>query len=258
MSADVIAEITRIRSGLEAAGLDAGAVTIADHLAAGAFSDQLPSRASINRILARHGLVTPQPQKRPKASLIRFEAELPNGCWQSDVTKINLADGAAAEVITWLDDYSRMILHIQAHARVTVNTVVSSFTAAARQHGYPAATLTDNGMIYTTRFRGGPNRFEKLLRTHDVAQRNGRGNHPQTQGKIERFHQTLKKWVTAGAPPETVAELNQLLSRFTEIYNTQRIHTARKATPWAAVSFRSRLHRCQKSCAHTERLSRVK
>ncbi|WP_150462127.1 DDE-type integrase/transposase/recombinase [Nesterenkonia ebinurensis] len=236
VSAEVIAEIVRIRSSLVTAGLDAGAATITDHLAAGVFRDQLPSRASINRILARQGLVTPEPKKRPKASLIRFEAELPNGCWQSDVTKILLADESRAEVITWLDDYSRMILHIQAHTRVSVNTVVSSFTAAARAYGHPAATLTDNGLVYTTRFRGGSNRFEKLLRTHDVAQRNGRGNHPQTQGKIERFQQTLKKWITAQSSPGNITELNQLLGRFTEVYNTERIHTARKATPYAAYT----------------------
>ncbi len=234
ISQEVITEILRLRSALVAQGLDAGAATIADHLAAGSAAERAPSRASIHRILARKNQVPPEPKKRPKSSLMRFEAALPNGCWQSDVTKIVLAGGQIAEVITWLDDYSRMVMHLQAHQRVTVETVISSFTAAAGQHGFPAATLTDNGLVYTTRFRGGPNRFEKLLRTHDVVQRNGRGNHPQTQGKVERFQQTMKKWITARPAATSIRELNLLLGDFTRVYNTERIHSARKATPYAA------------------------
>lgn len=235
---EVIKHITRIRRDLSTQGLDAGASTIADHLHKHLPSHQIPSRATINRILTRQGLITDQPKKRPKASLTRFEAPLPNGCWQSDVTKVRLTQDTTAEVITWIDDYSRMILHLKAHPRASVHTVVSSFTAAAAQYGYPAATLTDNGLIYTTRFRGGPNRFEKLLRTHDVAQRNGRGNHPQTQGKVERFQQTMKKWLTAQPAATTITELNQLLNTFTKLYNTQRIHSARAATPYAAYTSR--------------------
>ncbi|GAA1152046.1 DDE-type integrase/transposase/recombinase [Nesterenkonia lutea] len=231
---EVITEITRLRTELVAQGLDAGPATIRDHLRKNLSENQTPSRASIARILNRQNLVAPAPKKRPKSSLLRFEAELPNGCWQSDVTKIVLADGKIAEVITWLDDYSRMVVHLQAHLRVTVDTVISSFTVAAGQHGIPAATLTDNGLVYTTRFRGGPNRFEKLLRTHDVIQRNGRGNHPQTQGKVERFQQTMKKWITARPAAASITELNQLLGDFTRIYNTERIHSARRATPYAA------------------------
>lgn len=159
----VIKEITRIRCTLVAQGLDAGAVTIAEHLSSILSRDQVPSVATINRILRRESLVAAEPRKRPKSSLIRFEAELPNGCWQSDVTKVALVDGTTVEVITWLDDYSRYVLHLSAYQRVTVATVVSTFTEAALMFGYPAATLTDNGLIYTARYRGGVNRFEKLL-----------------------------------------------------------------------------------------------
>ncbi|QCP06049.1 transposase family protein [Brevibacterium sp. CS2] len=156
------------------------------------------------------------------------------GCWQSDFTHVRLADDTDVEVITWLDDYSRYALHISAHPRITVNTVVSTFTRTTSSHGLPAATLTDNGLVYTARYRGDINRFEKHLRAHDIEQRNGTGNHPQTQGKVERFQQTMKKWLAATEPATTIAELNTRLNAFATIYNTQRVQSAKKTTPYAA------------------------
>lgn len=233
---EVAALIVGIRKKLTTAGLDAGPLTIADHLRTDHDIDHVPSRATIARILTREGLITPESKKRPRTSLHRFEAELPNGCWQSDVTHYRLTDNTTVEIITWLDDHSRAALHISAVTRAGVNTVVSTFTTTAKEHGYPAATLTDNGMIYTSRYRGGVNRFETLLRHHNVAQRNGRGNHPQTQGKVERFQQTLKKWLDKQPRPTTLTELNTQLDTFRHIYNTQRIHSAKQATPWAAYT----------------------
>ncbi|WP_369345570.1 integrase core domain-containing protein, partial [Demequina lutea] len=102
------------------------------------------------------------------------------------------------EIITWLDDHSRLVLHISAHTTVTVKVVTSTFLATAKLHGLPASTLTDNGMIFTTRFargKGGPNHFEHVIAQHGIVQKNGHPGHPQTQGKIERFHQTLKRWL---------------------------------------------------------------
>ena len=103
------------------AGLDAGADTIAWHLA---HRHQLRvSRATIHRILVRHGLVVAQPAKRPKSSYLRFEAELPNECWQSDFTHYRLSrpdanPAAEVEIISWLDDHSRYALHVTAHPRI--------------------------------------------------------------------------------------------------------------------------------------------
>lgn len=230
----MVTAIKDLRTRLSSQGLDAGPATIRDHLRKNLPQDQVPSRATIARTLTRENLVAPAPKKRPKSSLVRFEADLPNGCWQSDVTHVALADDSVVEVITWLDDHSRYALHISAHERVTVGTVVESFTAAALMFGYPAATLTDNGLVYTARFRGGVNRFEKLLRRHDVAQRNGQGHHPQTQGKVERFQQTMKNWLKARPAPKTLTRLNTLLEDFAHLYNTQRIHSAKATTPYAA------------------------
>lgn len=143
----------------------------------------------------RQGLITPDPAKRPKSSYTRFEAAIPNQCWQSDLTHHPLADGTDCEIITWLDDCSRYALHLSAHRRITGPLVVTTFHSTCDQHGRPASTLTDNSMVYTTRLAGRPGRngFETLLARWQIHQTNGRGSHPQTQGKVERFQQTLKK-----------------------------------------------------------------
>jgi hypothetical protein len=131
------------------------------------------ARATINRILLRSGQVTPDPSKRPKSSYIRFEAEQPNETWQSDFTHYRLTHpdgrpGTDVEIISWLDDHSRYALHASAHTRITTPIVLATFRKTAGQHGIPASTLTDNGMVYTVRLagtgrQGGRNGFEQQL-----------------------------------------------------------------------------------------------
>ena len=161
------------------------------------------SAATISRYLTRHGLVTPEPRKRPRSSYIRFAAELPNERWQSDFIHWHLAGGRETEIVSWIDDHSRYALSVTAHPVTTGQVTLATFRAAVAAHGAPASTLTDNGMVYTTRFsggRGGRNALENELRALGVTQKNGRPNHPQTQGKVERFQQTLQKWLTAQPP----------------------------------------------------------
>lgn len=190
--------ITRLRKELAGQGLDAGPQTIAWHLQE---HHQLKvSPATVSRTLTRQGLVTPEPARRPKSSCIRFAAEMPNECWQSDFTHYPLADGADTEILAWLDDHSRYALSLTAHHRVTGPAVLLAFRAACGQHGVPASTLTGNGMVFTTRLsggRGGRNALEHELRRLGVRQKNGKPNHPQTQGKAERFQQTMKNWLRA-------------------------------------------------------------
>jgi transposase InsO family protein len=133
--------IAVLRKELAGRGLDAGPDTIAWHLA---HHHQIRvSAATISRYLARAGLVTPQPAKRPKSSYLRFEAEQPNECWQSDFTHYPLADGTGTEVLTWLDDHSRYALSVTAHRRVTGPIVLAAFRATVTAYGAPASTLTD-------------------------------------------------------------------------------------------------------------------
>ena len=131
-----------LRKELTEQGHDAGADTIGWHLRH--HHDTEVPRATIHRILVRHSAVAPDPSKRPKSSYVRFEAEQPNETWQSDFTHYRLAragdvagtnTGPDVEVLTWLDDHSRMALHISAHVRVTGPIVLAAFTDTAGQHG---------------------------------------------------------------------------------------------------------------------------
>jgi transposase InsO family protein len=223
-SDQVIAAVVRLREKLIADGLDAGPLTLQWHLAQHGLP--VPSTSTIRRILGHHGLITPQPRKRPRSSYHRFQAEQPNECWQSDFTHWTLADGTDAEILNWLDDHSRYLLSCVAHRRVGGPDVVASFTLTAAQYGLPASTLTDNGSVYTSRFTHGHNEFERLIASLGITQKNGHPGHPQTQGKIERFHQTLKRWLAARPRPTTLADLQHLLDAFRIIYNTARAHRA--------------------------------
>ena len=201
---EVIVAIVRLRERLTADGLDAGPLTLQWHLHQAGLP--VPSTSTIRRILHHHGLITPQPRKRPRSSYHRFEAAQPNQCWQSDFTHWQLADGTDVEILNWLDDHSRYLLAATAYQRVAGPDVVASFIDTVNTHGLPAATLTDNGSVYTARFTHGHNEFELLLHTLGVTQKNGHPGHPQTQGKIERFHQTLKRWLTPRPRPTDLAD----------------------------------------------------
>jgi transposase InsO family protein len=229
--------IVALRTGLTARGLDAGPVTIAWHL--GREGLAVPSTSTIRRILHAAGLVVPEPRKRPRSSWIRFEASAPNELWQSDVTHWRLADGSEVEICSWLDDHSRYLLGCTAFGRVGGDDVVATFSAAGEEHGWPASTLTDNGAVYTSRFTGGRNGFESLLAYLGIRQRNGAPGHPQTQGKIERFHQTLKRWLERQPRARTLAELQAQLDAFRRLYDEQRPHRAiGRLTPAEAYAAR--------------------
>jgi transposase InsO family protein len=227
--------IIRLRKELAGQGLDAGPDTICWHLRH--HHQVAVAPATVSRYLARNGLVVPEPKKRPKSSCIRFAAEQPNECWQSGFTHYPLAGGTDTEILAWIDDHSRLLLSLTAHDRVTGPVVLATFRAATAAHGVPASTLTDNGMVFTTRLaggKGGRNGFEHELRRLGVRQKNGKPNHPQTQGKVERLWQTLKKWLAAHHPqPADLSQLQALIDAFTSYYNTRRPHRSlpHRATP---------------------------
>lgn len=243
--------IITLRRQLMAAGLDAGSDTIRWHLEH--HHHVRVSRATIDRTLRRQGLVTPAPQKRPRSSYVRFEADQPNEMWQADFTHYCLADGTGCEILSWLDDHARHALSVTAHRRVTGPIVVATFGAAIAQHGPPASTLTDNGMVFTTRLaggKGGRNAFEAELVRLGITQKNSRPNHPTTCGKVERFQQTLKNWLRAQPDqPETVTQLQRLLEVFAVIYNTQRPHRSlpQRATPAAVYAARPKATPAQRA-----------
>jgi transposase InsO family protein len=218
-------EVVALRKHLVEEGFDAGARTIHWHLAKR--RDEVPSISTIWRILARRGFIDPEPDKRPHASFVRFEAALPNECWQADVTHWRLKDGADVEILDFIDDHSRLIVAARVVRVTRVGDVVATFHEAAARWGYPASVLTDNGAI----FNGGPRRgvtvFEALLSEMGIVYKHSRPYHPQTCGKIERWHQTLKRFLNKQAPARSLAELQCQVDRFVGYYNEERPHRAR-------------------------------
>lgn len=238
-SPEMVQAIVRLRTELTEAGLDAGPATIKVMLARDGHTP--PAASTIHTILTRAGLITPAPRKRPRSSYLRFAADLPNECWQADFTHWRLASGTDTNILLWVDDHSRYLLRATAHRVVTGTTVVTEFRHACTIHGQPASTLTDNGLVFTTRHLGGPNGFELELANLGIEQKNGHPNHPQTQGKVERLNQTLKRWLAAQPTPTTVAELQHLLDVFADYYNHQRPHRALAgATPAHAYTTRAK------------------
>jgi transposase InsO family protein len=222
-----VALIIELRATLGAAGLDNGPHTIGWHLHH--HHGLSVSAATIWRHLKAARLIVPQPKKRPKTSYQRFQADLPNETWQSDFTHWRLADDTDIDIITFLDDCSRYALDVTAHRTITGHIVVDRFLETAETMGVPASVLTDNGMVYTARFaggRGGLNRFERTLTDLGILQKHSRPNHPTTCGKVERFQQTLKKWLTAQPAANTIEDLQHQLDEFTEEYNQRRPHRA--------------------------------
>ncbi|MGZ8821742.1 MAG: integrase core domain-containing protein, partial [Aeromicrobium sp.] len=229
--------IWTLRRKLVNAGLDAGPDTILWHLAR--HHQITVSRATIARQLAKAGLVTPEPKKRPKSSYVRFQAAMPNETWQSDFTHHRLAGGTDVEILSWLDDCTRYAVRVTAHHRITTPIVLAEFRHAVKNAGIPASTLTDNGMVFTVRLagigrQGGRNAFENELRRLHITQKNGKPNHPTTQGKVERFQQTFKKWLRAQSfQLETIEQLQDQLDEFVDEYNHRRPHRSlpHRATP---------------------------
>ena len=233
-------EIVALRKELDRGGHEAGAATIAGHLQHRHGPDAVPAVSTIWRILSARGFVTPQPHKRPKSSYQRFAAAQPNERWQLDITHRRLADDTEVEILNLLDDHSRYCLAATARRIFTAPAVDTVFRNAAAQHGDPAGLLSDNGAVFTaTPRRGGRVALELTCHTRGIRFTHSRPSHPQTCGKVERFHQTLKKWLDRQPRPATVRQLQVLLDQFAHYYNTVRPHRAlHRRTPQQAYTAR--------------------
>jgi transposase InsO family protein len=219
-------EIVELRKDLLDQGFDAGAHTIAVHLSRRHGEDAVPSVATMWRVLSRRGFVTPQPQKRPRSSFVRFEAQMPNERWQADITHWRLADGTEVEIFNVIDDHSRLLVASEARAVFKAADVVATFHAGAATCGFPASLLTDNGAVFTAAPRGGRCAIELETAALGIRSVHSSPYHPQTCGKVERFHQTEKKWLAKQPAPTSVSELQAQLDRFAAYYNTVRPHRA--------------------------------
>ena len=228
---DVEEAAIELRKQLIDDGLDGGAATVAWHLERRGFD--APSEATLWRLFVRRGFVTPEPRKRPKASYRRFAADTPNECWQIDASQWRLKRGRRVEIFSILDDCSRLLIACVAVSAATTEAAWDAFSLGVEHYGLPLRCLSDNGLAFSGRLRGIEVGFEANLRAAGVRPVTARPYHPQTCGKVERFHQTLKKWLRARRRTETVAELQALLDGFATYYNHERPHRALgRATPW--------------------------
>jgi transposase InsO family protein len=233
----VVDAVIKLREQLLAAGFDAGPQTILHHLA-GRFP-RTPSRVTVWRILKRHGLITPEPHKRPKASFVRFEAQLPNELWQTDATEWHLADSSKVEILNLIDDHSRLCLASVAVRTVKAADALQTFYSAVEEYGLPARFLSDNAAVFSGRSRRGRVALESELDRLGIQCVHSTPYHPQTCGKVERFHQTLKLFLARQAPAQSIAHLQ--LDAFRTIYNQQRPHRALDGrTPLQAFNARLR------------------
>ena len=195
----------RIRAELDRAGVDPPAVS------------------TVHQVLRRNGLVATQPSRRPKADK-RFEREIANDLWQIDATRIPVGDGSNAWVVDLIDDHSRYLLAAFAGPAATGDLAWDTFELAASRYGLPRQVLSDNGLAFTGRLHGTKVAFEINLRDLGVEMINSAPYHPQTLGKLERFHRTLKEWLKDEGPVFDVEHLQELLDGFRFHYNRQRPH----------------------------------
>jgi len=220
----VVATVLQLRQELVAAGHDAGPQTIAHHL--GRLTPSPPSRSTIWRILRRHGLITPQPHKRPRSSFVRFEATLPNERWQADATDWHLADGATVEILNFVDDHSRLFVASVACNTVKAADALETFLGAAHQFGFPASLLTDNAAVFSGKSRKGRVLLESELDRLGIVSKHSTPYHPQTCGKVERLHQSLKRFLARQPLVPSIGDLQAQLDAFRFYYNHSRPHRA--------------------------------
>lgn len=184
-----------------------------------------PAISTIHQALRRNHLVALQPPRRPKA-LKRFEREVKNDLWQIDATQVRLADQSKAWVMDMIDDFSRYLLAAIACAQPTGIAAWDCFEFASSNYGLPRQVLSDNALSFTGRFHDVEVEFERSLAELGVELINSRPAHPETLGKLERFHRTLKEWLADEGPPQDLAHLQELLDAFRHHYNRERPHQA--------------------------------
>lgn len=214
--------IVALRKELADLGVDHGPGTIQWHLGQRGVTP-VPSEATIWRVLVRRGFVMPEPRKRPASSYRRFEATAPNELWQADCIDWTTAKGVV-RILSFLDDHSRVALRVKALPEATTDATWLTFCEATAAWGIPLGQLTDNGLNFSGKLRGFQVRFEIELRAIGVVPKTSRPYHPQTCGKVERFQQTLKKWLRRRPLPADLAELQAQIDAFVDYYNHQRPH----------------------------------
>jgi transposase InsO family protein len=190
---------------------------------------RVPSRMTVYRILIRHGLISPVKRKRGRKDYKRWQREEPMQLWQMDIVGgVMLPGGKEAKVVTCVDDHSRFAVAAKVVHRATGRAVCTAFAEALQKYGVPEEMLTDNGKQFTDRFgRGGEVLFDRICRENGIAHRLTQPASPTTTGKVERFHQTLRRELLDDAGVfADLGAAQAAVDGFLHEYNTDRPHQA--------------------------------
>ncbi len=223
-----------MRAALEASGLDHGPISVHDKMVALGLTT--PSVASLARIFRQAGVARKEPRKKPRSSYRRFVYPAPNACWQLDATEYVLQGGRKCVIFQLEDDHSRLAVASHVATGETSEAAVAVFQKGVATHGVPQRLLTDNGAALNPARRGWIGQLTAYATSLGVQAITGKPGKPTTQGKNERFHQTLFRYLDKQPIAATIAELQEQVDRFDVIYNTQRPHQGLpgRITPQAA------------------------
>ena len=197
--------------------------------------ERVPSRSAIYRCLRRHGLIDLRRRRKRREDFRRWERDRPMQLWQMDVMGgVMLADDTELKVLTGVDDHSRFCIAAGLLTRATSKAVCAVLSASLRRWGIPDEILTDNGKVFTGRFGPQPVEvlFDRICRENGISHRHTGVRSPTTTGKIERFHQSLRREFLADRTYPSLAAAQTELDTWVTDYNTNRPHQALEmATP---------------------------
>jgi transposase InsO family protein len=233
-------QAVQVRAALEASGLDHGPISVHDKMHAMGL-DPVPSVASLARVFRQAGVARAEPKKKPRSAWRRFVYPAPNACWQVDATDYVLSGGRTCVIFQLIDDHSRYAVASHVAWGETAEAAIVVFDKAVAAHGVPQRLLSDNGIALNPTRRGYLGQFVDHLWHLGVDAITGKPYKPTTQGKNERFHQTLFRYLDKQPLADTLAELQAQVDTFDHIYNTERPHQGlpgriTPSTAWQATA----------------------
>ena len=224
-----------VRAALESSGLDHGPISVHDKMKSMGLP-AVPSTASLARIFREAGVARLEPKKRPRSAWRRFVYPAPNACWQLDATEYVLTGGRKCVIFQLIDDHSRYAVASHVAWGETVMDAIRVVDKAIAAHGVPQRLLSDNGLALNPSRRGYLGQLVDHVSRLGVQAITGKPYKPTTQGKNERFHQTLFRYLDKQPLASSLTELQAQVDAFDHIYNTERPHQGLpgRVTPLAA------------------------
>lgn len=223
LTEEVKEQAVAVRAALEASGLDHGPISVHDKMRAMGL-DPVPSVASLARTFRQAGVARLEPKKKPRSAWRRFVYPAPNACWQLDATEYVLAGGRKCVIFQLIDDHSRYAVASHVAWSETTEAAIAVFDKAVAAHGVPQRLLSDNGAALNPSRRGFVGQLVDHVSRLGVQAITGKPYKPTTQGKNERFHQTLFRYLDKQPLADTLTELQVQVDTFDDIYNTERPH----------------------------------